>query len=190
MSIPTLPDDILHLLCSTLADRLDFATLFSCAVSSKRMAGAGALANLYYIYHKSPIRGGGSEASPFAQQEQVVQKWSILWRSIVLSGLGKTLFPYCQYMRVLDLEDLGSFLDDDKFRGVIAKNFFSGELSKFHMVAQAPSNPGGRPRGGRLNIRAIIDAFGEVITEHAPMLEQITEPQMGNSKYRLSLPCP
>ncbi|KAK5121378.1 hypothetical protein LTR16_004325, partial [Cryomyces antarcticus] len=83
-------------------------------------------------------------------------------------------------MRVLDLEDLGSFLDDDKFRGVIAKNFFSGELPKFHMVAQAPSNPGGRPRGGRLNIRAIIDAFGEVITEHAPMLEQITEPQMGN----------
>ncbi|TKA24800.1 hypothetical protein B0A49_13743, partial [Cryomyces minteri] len=64
-------------------------------------------------------------------------------------------------MRVLDLEDLGSFLDDDKFRGAIAKNFFSGELSKFHVVTQASSNPGGRPRAARLDIRAIIDAFGE-----------------------------
>ena len=46
------------------------------------------------------------EASSLAEQELVVQKWSILWRTIILSGLNKTLFPYCKYIKVLDLDDL------------------------------------------------------------------------------------
>lgn len=44
---PKLPVDLLHLLCTELATRLDFATLFSCAVSSKHFADSGALSNLY-----------------------------------------------------------------------------------------------------------------------------------------------
>lgn len=42
-----LPVDLLHLLCTELAARSDFASLFACAVSSKYFADAGALANLY-----------------------------------------------------------------------------------------------------------------------------------------------
>lgn len=53
------------------------------------------------------------------QQQLVIQKWSILWRSIILSSLGKTLFPYCKYIKVLDLRDFNSMLDDDMFRGQI-----------------------------------------------------------------------
>jgi len=42
-----LPLDLLHLVCTELAFRADFGTLFNCAVSSKHFANAGALANLY-----------------------------------------------------------------------------------------------------------------------------------------------
>ena len=42
-----LPLDLLHLVCTELASRADFGTLFNCAVSSKHFANAGALANLY-----------------------------------------------------------------------------------------------------------------------------------------------
>lgn len=43
-----LPIDLLHSLCTELAARLDFATLFSCVASSKHFADAGgALAHLY-----------------------------------------------------------------------------------------------------------------------------------------------
>lgn len=31
------------------------------------------------------------------------------------------MYPYCRYLRVLDLRDLTDLLDDDKFRGKIAK---------------------------------------------------------------------
>jgi len=69
-----------------------------------------------------------------AHQGQLVQKWSILWRSTILSALGKTIMPYCKYIRMLDLDDLKDLLDDDKFRGVI---------SEYEKLA--------------LNLRAVID---------------------------------
>ena len=56
-----------------------------------------------------------------AQQEQIVRKWSLLWRSIILSSLNKTVFPYCRYIRALNFRDLHDLLDDPKFRGNIAK---------------------------------------------------------------------
>lgn len=70
--------------------------------------------------HNAPVKSGGSnEALPFSEQELVVQRWSIMWRTILLSCLGETLFPYCRYLRVLDLRDVYELLDDDKFRGKI-----------------------------------------------------------------------
>lgn len=131
-----LPADILHLLCTELANQLDFSTLYRCAVSGKDFANAGALSNLYRhvslsrscytsnsvrVCNDSPVRSGGNEAISFPEQELVVQRWSILWRTIILSAFGKTLYPYCRYLRVLDLRDLTDLLDDDKLRGKIAK---------------------------------------------------------------------
>lgn len=131
-----LPDDILHLLCEELADERDFDTLFACAVSGKRLAIPALTAMYRYVsqsiivfreFHLrtdrsqnfASVKGGGSEALPSAQQLLVVQKWSILWRSIILSSLGKTLFPYCKYIRGLDFRDLNSMLDDEMFRGEV-----------------------------------------------------------------------
>lgn len=42
-----LPPDVWQLLFDELAARNDFSSLYSCAVSSKHLAGSGALANLY-----------------------------------------------------------------------------------------------------------------------------------------------
>jgi hypothetical protein len=61
------------------------------------------------------------EAISLAEQELVGQKWSILWRTIILSALGKTILPYCKYVRVLDLDDLRQLLEDDRFRGKISR---------------------------------------------------------------------
>jgi hypothetical protein len=49
-----------------------------------------------------------------------MQRWSILWRSIILSALGKTILPYSKHIRVLDLDDLFEMLSDDRFRGDIS----------------------------------------------------------------------
>jgi hypothetical protein len=56
-----------------------------------------------------------------ATKQLMVQKWSILWKSIIASSLEDTLFPYCRYIKTLDLRDLRYLLEDDKFKGSISK---------------------------------------------------------------------
>lgn len=119
------------------------------------------------------MKGGGNEARPLAEQELTVQKWSILWRTIVLSCTGETLHPYCRYLRVLDMRDLYDLLDDDKFRGKIQKsalfnwvdyvcelivfrNFYAGSMSRFNTSA-----PVKRIAQKAANLRAVISAIGE-----------------------------
>ena len=58
-----------------------------------------------------------------AQQEQIVRKWSRLWRSIILSSLDRTVFPYSRYIRALNFRDLRYLLEDSKFKGDIARSF-------------------------------------------------------------------
>ena len=111
-----------------------------------------------------------------AEQELTVQRWSILWRTITLSAFGKTIYPYCRYLRYLDLRDLGDLLDDDKFRGKISKHFFTGELAQFHFVLEIPI----RVRTVRLDSKKIINGIGDVITQHAPLLEALSEPTNSN----------
>jgi hypothetical protein len=69
------------------------------------------------------VRGGGEDlyGLPAATKLLTIQKWSILWRSIVASSLDATLFPYCRYIRSLDFRDLGYLLDDDQFRATVSK---------------------------------------------------------------------
>ena len=174
---PILPPDLLYLLCAELANPQspDFSTLFECAVSSRYFATAGALSNLYKISNLSPVTGGDYEGYSFADQGLLVQKWSILWKSIILSTLDKTMYPYCRYLRVLDLRDLGFFLDHEMLRGTVSKNFFAGEMARFNMVMQTPYRTRGKMR---LNIRPIMLAIGDTITKQSPILEVLTEPAM------------
>lgn len=142
MAQAALPDDILHLLCEELANQEQFDTLFNCACASRALA-VPALTHLYkYLmpillgrslpftdaprrsHHLAPVRGGGEDlyGLPAATKLLTIQKWSILWRSIVASSLDATLFPYCRYIRSLDFRDLGYLLDDDQFRAKVSKS--------------------------------------------------------------------
>jgi len=107
----------------------------------------------------------------------MVQKWSIMWKSLIASSFEETLFPYCRYIRALDFRDLENLLDDDQFKIKISKQFFTGALARFYK-ADTLKRANGR-KYERLDIKAIIDAIGEVVTEHTPMLEIIS----GQRKY-------
>ncbi|KAF2729046.1 hypothetical protein EJ04DRAFT_503076 [Polyplosphaeria fusca] len=171
--VVTLPDDILHLLCEELASQAQFDALFSCACSSRALA-VPALTNLYRFHHLAPVRGGGEdEGAALATKQLMVQKWSILWRSIIASSVGVTLFPYCRYIKTLDFRDLENLLDDDSFKGRVLKQFFSDPLSRFHRTVDTPVGPSGR-KYVRLHNVAVLDAIGEVLTQHAPMLETVS----------------
>ena len=108
-----------------------------------------------------------------AQQERIVRKWSQLWRSIILSSLNKTVFPYCRYIRALNFRDLGYLLEDARFKGKIARylwnskltkngavakccrDFFKDDLAKFHHDVG---------KGGRSNVIVTIETIGEGLT--------------------------
>ncbi|KAF2191035.1 hypothetical protein K469DRAFT_362915 [Zopfia rhizophila CBS 207.26] len=113
----------------------------------------------------------------------MVQKWAILWRSIIASSLDGTLFPYCRYIKTLDFRDLGYLLDDDQFKGKLPKQFFSEPLARFYMTVDTPLRPSGR-KLVQLNVPSIIDAIGEVVTQHTPMLETITGKLLSHALVR------
>ena len=132
------------------------------------------------ISHDCPVKGGGLEELSLSEQDLAVQKWSILWRTIIMSALGQTIYPYCKHLRMLDLRDLGYLLDEDKFKqGKIMKNFFSGPMERFHLTVDAPVRQGSRTRPNRLDTKRIITAIGDLITEQSPLLEALTEPIPG-----------
>lgn len=106
-----------------------------------------------------------------AEQELNTQRWSILWRSIILSTREQTIYPYSRYLRALDLRDLESLLEDDRFRGKIEKTFFSGSLQEFHYTQLVR----GKHRHTKLDTRRIVLALGRRITHHASLLESLSE---------------
>ena len=135
-----------------------------------------------------------------SRREQYVKKWASLWRTIILSSLGKTLYPYSQYIRTLNLRNLEQLLLHSKFVDNIRKyiqvesfyfhlhsrkcrDFFQGDLAQFDV-------------GSRFCVWdllcavAIINSIGEgesaqsfsqayakvllVITKQTPLLEELT----------------
>ncbi|KAH3917938.1 hypothetical protein HBI56_178390 [Parastagonospora nodorum] len=173
MALPALPDDILHVLCEELASQDQFDTLFNCACSSRVLA-VPALTHLYRSHHTAPVRGGGDDYYSLTQATKLltIQRWSILWRSIIASALDATLFPYCRYIKNLDFRDLGNLLDEDQFRNKVFKQFFSGPLKQFEKTETFTSIRGKKLT--RLKNADIIDAIGEVVTQHTPTLELIS----------------
>lgn len=56
-----------------------------------------------------------------AGDKKIIMKWAGLWRTIILSSLGRTLYPYCQSIRTLDLDNLRTLIIDTKFRDETCK---------------------------------------------------------------------
>ena len=73
------------------------------------------------MHDVAPVTSGGSDEVETPKKEQLTMQWASLWRTIVLSSLGKTLFPYSKYVRRLDLQDLQELLQDNKFRDSISR---------------------------------------------------------------------
>jgi hypothetical protein len=71
----------------------------------------------------------------------------------------------------LDLRDLESLIEDERFRGKIEKTFFSDKLEEFHFTQLVR----GKHRHSRLDTRKIVLAIGSKITHHAPLLEALSE---------------
>ena len=90
------------------------------------------------MHDVAPVKGGSNDVETVARltklgetqllrTDQIDHQWANLWRNVVLSSLGKTMFPYCQYIRALDLNDLEYLLDDSKLgsRSVFVKTVFT-----------------------------------------------------------------
>lgn len=129
------------------------------------------------MQHEAPVTGAGNDELE-QSKERITMKWAIMWRSIILSSLGKTLFPYSQYIRTLRLQDLYELLSEGKFLQTAqnGKAFFNKYLAKFRVDR---SINGSNKRKGYLIIdaEATVNKFAEVITQHTPMLEELSGPQ-------------
>lgn len=109
-----------------------------------------------------------------ALQARATFKWALLWKSIIRSSLGTTAYPYCLYIRSLDLRNLDTLLDDNHFRSLPSlDDFFADEMAAFLKVQDIPPNTGlKKTRSGkknvyvRLNQHSIIDQVGESITTY------------------------
>lgn len=93
-----------------------------------------------------------------------------------MSALGKTLYPYCKRLRVLDLRDLYHLLDSDHLRRPkLIQWFFSGDMAQFHLIIS-------NTRSGRSALKTsdIVATMGNVIVNETQLLEGLTEAVPGS----------
>ncbi len=140
------PHEIWWLVAQEFASRRDFGGLFLCARLSRNMA-ALALPELYAIHHQSPAINA---------HILDIETSVCLWRSIIASSLGKTLFPYCCWIKALKLGNLFSQLEDlARGNPGLKAQFFSPPLDKLQM----------RGKGRALNLEAIIVEVANLVTD-------------------------
>lgn len=65
-----------------------------------------------------------------------------------------------------------NLLEDEQFTGKISKQFFGGSLKQFHKTDTITLHTGRKFE--RLNVKSIVNAIGEVVTQHTPTLEMIS----------------
>ncbi|RMD39819.1 hypothetical protein DV735_g5309, partial [Chaetothyriales sp. CBS 134920] len=181
-STATLPDEVLSLVCQELGrgdnnshhhnNSRDFATLFRCALSARALADP-ALRTLYQYHEQSPSFLQSDEVDvavmKAAEAAETYRRWTVLWRSIILSCLdgGLTYKPYCRYLRMLDFRNLSAMLEDFKFTGATLSAFFQGPLMKqFHFPRQ-------EFKRRTVDTVATINAVGDAVTLRTAQIEEI-----------------
>ncbi|KAI0541804.1 hypothetical protein GGR58DRAFT_387315 [Xylaria digitata] len=127
MGKPTLPQDIILLICSELGARREFTTLYRCSTVSSRVSSI-AVEQLYGIL--------GVQDSFDFHTVQAVR----FWRSIILSSLGATVYPYCAYIRPLSLGSLIDCLYDIRSDLALRQFFLEGQMQDF-LVLQGDNKP-------------------------------------------------
>jgi hypothetical protein len=141
------PQEIWWLVAQEFASRRDFGGLYLCACLGRNMA-ALALPELYAIHHQSPAINA---------HILDIETSVCLWRSIIASSLGKTLFPYCTWIKALKLGNLYSQLEDlARDNPGLKAQFFRPPLEKLQIW---------RGRGRALNLEAIIVEVANLVTD-------------------------
>lgn len=92
------------------------------------------LAPVAYIFTKDPDNQDSDEEilayhkmDNKVHEERMVDEprntmgWANLWRTILLSSLGKTLYPYSQYIRTLNLKHLTTLLKEFQKRAIVGR---------------------------------------------------------------------
>ncbi|KAK0623502.1 hypothetical protein B0T14DRAFT_428525 [Immersiella caudata] len=111
LNAPGLPFEIWLQVMQLLAKGLDFADLYTCARLNHALANL-ALPQLYSVHEFANLDGS-----------------VVLWRSLIGSALGKTLYPYCTWIKVLKLSNLLSLLEDmGQQKTGLRASFFSPPL--------------------------------------------------------------
>ncbi|OBT87823.1 hypothetical protein VE02_02132 [Pseudogymnoascus sp. 03VT05] len=104
-----------------------------------------------------------SIAARLAQQKLTVSQWALQWRSIILSSLGRTVYPYCLYIQSLDLRNLVDLLEDNIFQGNFQDMFFSslpfGETQSNTRILRSKVK-----QRMPINIRLFINSVGDSIS--------------------------
>ncbi|KAJ5046715.1 uncharacterized protein L3040_003947 [Drepanopeziza brunnea f. sp. 'multigermtubi'] len=172
-----LPADVLYLVCEELSKLADFNTLFHCALASKAL-GKPALLWMYRIHNQSTIissEGNDADLTRNATfegrldaQKITLFKWMLLWKSIIRSSLGSktTAYPYCLYIRSLDLRNLAELLEELPFRSA-QDEFFSDDMKQFlRQVPMTLKMRGSKGSNKRLDIPMILELVGESITSY------------------------
>ncbi|MCJ1423974.1 hypothetical protein MMC29_001861 [Sticta canariensis] len=117
-----------------------------------------------------------------SQKKLISMKCTSLWRAIVLSSLGKTLYPYSQYIRTLNLRDLEELIIQSDVRAIISNDLFQGEhpegfLGNFQDGLEPQSKIDKTKAADRrhpLDSAENASIIGEAITKKTPLLEELS----------------
>ncbi|TLD31010.1 hypothetical protein PspLS_02017 [Pyricularia sp. CBS 133598] len=160
MTSSPLPLEIWWLVCQELVGDAppDFNSLFSSALVDRAMAKV-ALPPLYSVHHKALVNL--DTASPNGQD-----RWANLWRSLILSSIGKTAFPYALWIRKLQLGDLQSSLQDFARNLAVREALFRGDMAKFEVISNVNMTRAAQRKLGRVPLAydAIALKVGDAIT--------------------------
>jgi hypothetical protein len=100
-------------------------------------------------------------------QKRTILNWALQWKSITRSSLGNTAYPYCLWIRTLDLRNLKDLLEDNVFRE-FQDTFFADDMSSFLKMPETPMKMKVRGAKGaarrRLDVQGVLEAIGESIT--------------------------
>ncbi|KUI56923.1 hypothetical protein VP1G_04318 [Cytospora mali] len=155
---PEVPQEIWWIVCQDLKRQQDFKSLFNCARVSRSWA-SHALPLLYSI-HDSSSAASDDMGTTFDGK----RRWAGMWRSIILSSVGRTFYPYCLWIKSLGLSDLDQLLQDIARDPKRRKLFFNGHMSEFEIIDGSVKTRAGKPV---LGIQTIVEKVGDAITKFA-----------------------
>ena len=118
------------------------------------------------------------ELSPASSSDTGKLEWARLWRSIILSSIGGTAYPYCAYVRSLSLglnfvENMPDNLNDKAIR----EFFFEGPMEQFLVLIDGvtPSRKTRSARIPRIHAEKTMVKCADSVTSYIKKLADDTE---------------